>query len=95
MKISRYRGKAPDEIDWSLPEHQTRAVAEFLTAVDDEDGDADRKLPKVISPVDSCSAWTAKANKRVQFGYDLNYFGDLVDASSSLCSAVLPLLGRL
>jgi hypothetical protein len=50
MKISRYRGKAPDEIDWSLPEHQTRAVAEFLTAVDDEDGDADRKLPKVISP---------------------------------------------
>jgi hypothetical protein len=26
----------------------------------------------VISPVDPCSAWTAKANKRVQFGYGLN-----------------------
>src|ERR1700687_3090616 len=53
---SRYRGKAPDEIDWSLPERQTRAVAEFLTALDDEDGNADRKLPKVISPVDPVSA---------------------------------------
>ena len=70
---SRYHGKAPDEIDWSLPERQTRAVAEFLTALDDEDPDADRKLPKAISPVDPCSAWTAKANKRVQFGYGLNY----------------------
>jgi transposase len=74
---SRYHGKAPDEIDWSAPERQTRAVAEFLTALDDEDADADRKLPKVISPVDPCSAWTAKANKRVQFGYGLNYLIDI------------------
>ena len=73
---SRYHGKAPDEIDWSAPERQTRAVAEFLTALDDDDADADRKLPKVISPVDPCSAWTAKANKRVQFGYGLNYMID-------------------
>src|SRR6266498_2984470 len=73
---SRYRGKAPDEIDWSRPERQTRAVVEFLTALDDEDGNADRKLPKVISPVDPCSAWTAKANKRVQFGYGINYLID-------------------
>jgi hypothetical protein len=43
---SRYHGKAPDEIDWSLPERQTRAVAE---ALDDEDPNANRKLPKVIS----------------------------------------------
>jgi hypothetical protein len=41
---------APDEIDWSLPERQTRAVAEFLAGLDDEDPDANRKLPKVISP---------------------------------------------
>jgi transposase len=73
---SRYHGKAPAEIDWSAPERQTRAVAEFLTALDDEDSDADRKPPKVISPVDPCSAWTAKANKRVQFGYGLNYLID-------------------
>jgi hypothetical protein len=46
---SRYHGKAPDEIDWSGPERQTRAVAEFLSGLDDEDPDADRKPPKVIS----------------------------------------------
>jgi len=77
---SRYHGKAPDEIDWSLPERQTRAVAEFLGALDDEDTNANRKLPKVISPVDPCSAWTAKANKRVQFGYGLNYLIDIENA---------------
>src|SRR6476661_6852669 len=77
---SRYHGKAPDEIDWSLPERQTRAAAEFLASLDDEDPDADRKPPKVISPVDPCSAWTAKANKRVQFGYGLNYLIDIENA---------------
>ena len=77
---SRYHAKAPDEIDWSLPERQTRAVAEFLGALDDEDPDADRKVPKAISPVDPCSAWTAKANKRVQFGYGLNYLIDIKHA---------------
>ena len=70
---SRYHGKAPDEIDWSVPERQTRAAAEFLAGLDDEDPDANRKPPKLISPSDPCSAWTAKANKRVQFGYGLNY----------------------
>src|SRR5512139_3210276 len=34
---SRYHGQTPDEIDWSLPERQTRAVAEFLGALDDEE----------------------------------------------------------
>ena len=72
--------RPPDEIDWSLPERQTRAAAEFLAGLDDEDPDANRKLPKVISPVDPCSAWTAKANKRVQFGYGLNYLIDIENA---------------
>jgi hypothetical protein len=49
---SRYHGQAPGEIDWSTPERQTRAVVEFLSSFDDEDLDADRKLPKVISPTD-------------------------------------------
>jgi hypothetical protein len=35
---------------------------------------------KVISPTDPCSAWTAKANKRVQFGYGLNYMIDTAHA---------------
>jgi transposase len=77
---SRYHGKAPDEIDWSAPERQTRAAAEFLAGLDDEDPDANRKPPKVISPSDPCSAWTAKANKRVQFGYGLNYLIDIENA---------------
>jgi transposase len=41
---------------------------------------ADRKPPKVISPSDPSSAWTAKANKRVQFGYGLNYLVDVEHA---------------
>ena len=77
---SRYHGKAPDEIDWSEPERQTRAAAEFLAGLDDEDPDANRKPPKLISPTDPCSAWTAKANKRVQFGYGLNYLIDIENA---------------
>jgi transposase len=40
----------------------------------------ERKAPKVISPSDPFSAWTAKANKRVQFGYGLNYLIDVEHA---------------
>jgi len=74
---SRYHGVKPEEADWSAPERQTRAVAEFLCAIDDDEPDADRDPPKVISLSDPCSAWTAKANKRVQFGYGLNYLIDI------------------
>jgi transposase len=74
---SRYHGVKPEEADWSAPERQTRAVAEFLGALDEDEPDADRKPPKVISLSDPCSAWTAKANKRVQFGYGLNYLIDI------------------
>ena len=34
----------------------------------------------MISPSDPSSAWTAKANKRVQFGYELNYLIDIANA---------------
>jgi hypothetical protein len=37
----------------------------------------DRKPPKLISPSDPSSAWTAKASKRVQFGYGHNYLSDV------------------
>src|SRR3984957_5682552 len=78
---SRYHGKAPDEIDWSVSERQTRAVKEYLAGLDvDAQPNPDRKAPKVISPSDPCSAWTAKANKRVQFGYGLNYLIDIENA---------------
>ncbi len=78
---SRYHGKAPDEIAWAEPERQTRAVKEYLAGLDvDAQPNPDRKPPKVISPSDPCSAWTAKANKRVQFGYGLNYLIDIANA---------------
>ena len=78
---SRYHGKAPDEIEWAEPERQSRAVKEYLTALEAEiEPNPDRKAPKVISPNDPCSAWTAKANKRVQFGYGLKYLIDIQNA---------------
>jgi transposase len=78
---SRYHGKAPDELDWTDKQRQTRAVAEYLAALDEAgDPDPNRKQPKVISPSDPSSAWTAKANKRVQFGYGLNYLIDIDNA---------------
>lgn len=74
---SRYHGVAPDEIDWSKVEKPSRAVQEYLDALDEaEELEAERKPPKVISPSDPASAWTAKANKRVQFGYGINYLID-------------------
>jgi transposase len=78
---SRYHGKAPEELDWSEKQRQTRAVAEYLAALDEAaEPNPDRKVPKMISPSDPCSAWTAKANKRVQFGYGLNYLIDTENA---------------
>src|SRR3954451_3733472 len=89
---SRYHGKAPDEIVWAQPERQTRAVREYLAALEAEpEPNPDRKPPKVISPSDPCSAWTAKANKRVQFGYGLNY---LIDIENAVIVDVEPTLAR-
>jgi len=78
---SRYHGVAPDEIDWTDEQRQKRAVKEYLEAVDDANPDPARKPPKVVSPTDPASAWTAKANKRVQFGYGLNY---LIDSENAI-----------
>jgi transposase len=78
---SRYRGVAGDEgVDWSDPKQNTRAVREYLAGLDPEP-DPVRNKPKVISLSDPCSAWTAKANKRVLFGYGLNY---LIDNSHAI-----------
>jgi transposase len=78
---SRYHGKPPEEFDWTEKQRQRRAVAEYLAALDGTaEPNPDRKVPKVISPSDPASAWTAKANKRVQFGYGLNYLIDIENA---------------
>ena len=72
---SRYHGVAPNEANLHKIENPSRAVREYLAAIDREP-DKRRKPPKVVSRSDPCSAWTAKANKRVQFGYGLNYLID-------------------
>ena len=78
---SRYHGKAPNELDWSEKQRQSRAMREYLAALDENaEPNPDRKPPKVISPSDPSSAWTAKVNKRVQFGYGLNYLIDIDNA---------------
>ena len=47
---SRYHGKTPDEIDWNAIEKPTRAVREYLDALDAAAEPAsDRKPPKVVS----------------------------------------------
>lgn len=74
---SRYHGVAPEEVDWSDPKRRTRAVKEYLAALEREAPDP---APKVIAMSDPASAWTAKANKRVQFGYGLNYMIDTQNA---------------
>src|ERR1700739_394193 len=64
------------------------AEAQVQQAGDSRDGRSDgeartkpdRKPPKMVSPSDPSSAWTAKANKRVQFGYGLNYLIDVEHA---------------
>jgi transposase len=53
---SRHHGKAPEEIVWAQPERQTRAVREYLAALEaDAEPNPDRKPPKVISPSDPCA----------------------------------------
>jgi transposase len=66
---------------------EAEAVADGDAQNDNESGGPEgkrqryeRQPPKVISPSDPQSAWTAKANKRVQFGYGLNYLIDIENA---------------
>lgn len=89
---SRYHGVEPEKIDWGAVEKPSRAVREYLEALDAaEEPDEGRKAPKVVSPSDPASAWTAKANKRVQFGYGLNY---LIDNEHAIIVDVEPTPAR-
>lgn len=82
---SRYHGIEPETLDWSAVERPSRAVRQYLEALDGaEELEAGRKAPKVISPSDPASAWTAKANKRLQ-SYPLG-----VEQGMKPCHQVLP-----
>ena len=89
---SRYHGVDPERIDWNAIEKPSRAVREYLEVLDGaKEPEEGRKAPKVISPSDPASAWTAKANKRVQFGYGLNY---LIDNAHAIIVDVEPTPAR-
>ena len=77
---SRHHRITPEEADWSRPERQTRAVREYLAALEATAPDPARKVPEVLSPSDPAAAWTAKAHLQVQFAYGLNYLIDLDNA---------------
>jgi len=65
---SRYHGKARPR-SCGRAQTQTCAVKEYLAGLDvDAQPNPDRKPPKYLSQR-SLLGWTAKANKRVQFGY--------------------------
>jgi len=70
-------GKSPDEIEWAEPERQTRAVKEYLAALEAEvEPNPDRKPPKVISPSDpwltvgSADSTLMTRSQGVPSGYD-------------------------
>jgi transposase len=67
LEAEAAEGNAPDDDAGGGPENRPPPRHE-------------RQPPKVISPSDPQSAWTAKANKRVQFGYGLNYLIDIENA---------------
>src|SRR6201999_529324 len=51
----------------------------------------DRQPAKAVTPCEPSSAWTAKADKRVQFGYGLNY---LIDVEHAIIVDVEPTPAR-
>jgi transposase len=74
---SRFKRVAGAEADWSSPTRQTRAIQEYLAALDsDHSPNNPEREPSALSPSDPSSAWTTKGRLRVQFAYGLNYLID-------------------
>ena len=71
---SRQRGVAGDEVDWSDPKLSSRAVREYLGALDEEA--LAEALPKKISLTDPQSRWTAAPGGPAYFAYSTNYLID-------------------
>ncbi len=71
---SRQRGLAGDEVDWSDPTLSSRAVREYLEALDEEP--LAEALPKKISLTDPLSRWAAASGGSADFAYSTNYLID-------------------
>lgn len=58
---SRFKRMAGEEAAWAEPARQTRAVREYLTALDSENSPINlEREPSALSPSDQASAWTTK-----------------------------------
>ncbi len=94
--VRRVPGDAP--IDWPDPEQATRAVAEYLNALDRDapevrKGGKRKKPPKAVSLTDPLAAWVAKQKMRPIFAYDANYLidnklGVIVDAEGTRANRI-------
>ena len=73
---SRQRGVLGDEeVNWSDPSLSTRAVREYLKALDEEA--LAEALPKRLSLTDPLSRWTAAPGGPAFFAYSTNYLIDV------------------
>jgi len=74
---SRFKRVSGEDAQWAEPARQTRAVREYLAALDTENSPNNpEREPSALSPSDPASAWTTKGRLRVQFAYGLNYLID-------------------
>jgi transposase len=74
---SRFKRALGADVEWAEPARQTRAVREYLVALDSENSPQNpEREPSALSPSDPASAWTTKGRLRVQFAYGLNYLID-------------------
>ncbi len=78
---SRYQRVEGSEINWTDERRSTRAVREYLTALEGDNPPINPKQkPKAVSPVDPSAAWTTRGRNKVMFGYSLNYLIDMEHA---------------
>jgi hypothetical protein len=83
---SRQRGVPGDEqVNWSDPSLSTRAVREYLAALDEEA--LAETLPKRLSLIDPQARWTAAPGGPAFFAYSTNY---LIDTKHGVIMDVEP-----
>lgn len=94
-RMKRLPGDQP--IDWPKPEEASRAVRDYLAALDaarpTEDGDngnggGDRKPAKQVSTTDPQASWVGRKDVKPFFAYDANYLidnkvGVIIDAEGT------------
>jgi transposase len=94
--VDQTKRRPGDEIvAWPKPEEASRAIAEYLAALDaarvaeeSDRSDRNRKPPKQISLTDPQAAWVARKKMSPFFAYDANYLidnklGIIVDAEGT------------